>query len=141
MILYVISVIVWATALAANGRAFSSSGQHRFWMRRLLQEDVATGIRVADFSMLPPNLTAVVEYDVPETQLKGSINISATDSHQVSYGTYSLGPDQVKQLNATISAEMVRFCTRISSLPDALGTVCRAPPGRPGNPRKLTCQA
>lgn len=94
--------------LAVDARAFGQFFPSAAVTRRLLQDDVATGIRVVDFSNLPGNLTAEVEYNVPETQLNGAINISATSSERVSYGTYFLGPEQVRQLNETISAEMVR---------------------------------
>lgn len=96
------------TAAAVDGRFYAPLLQSKARMRRLLQDEVATGVRVADFSNLPSNLTAEVEYSVPEKQLKGNINISSTNSEPVSYGTYFLGPDQVRQLNETISAEMVR---------------------------------
>eukprot|EP00892_Ulva_mutabilis_P008873 jgi/Ulvmu1/6358/UM029_0066.1 len=106
MHLYVFVLYLCAVKLFADGRSFSPAGLLQGATRRLQQEDVATGVRVADLSKLPSNVTALVEYAVPETQLKGSINISYTDSKQVSYGSYYLGPDQVRQLNATISAEM-----------------------------------
>lgn len=98
------------TASIVSGGSFASDSVHS-GMRRMLEEEVATGIRVADFEDLPANLTAEVQFLISEIQLKGTINISSSNSEQVSYGTYYLGPDQVRQLNETISNEMVcTFC-------------------------------
>lgn len=107
MYFHAIFLFSCAAALLADGRSFSAAGLLHGARRRLLQEDVATGVRVADLSQLPGNLTVTGEIFIPEIQLNGTINISSADSQQVSYGSYYLGPDQVRQLNATISAEMV----------------------------------
>lgn len=104
-----ILLFISAVVLGVHGRAWMPS-RVQAGMRQLLQEELATGIRVADFSDLSENLSA--EVYIGEKQLKGTINISASSSEQVSYGTYYLGPDQVRQLNDTISVEMV--CSSIA---------------------------
>lgn len=82
--------------------------------RRLQQEAaaapvrLAVGVRVADFSTLPVNLTAVVDVSVPEMQLEGQVNVSSTSSEVAMYGTHVLGPAEVQDLVEVISTEMVR---------------------------------
>nr|BAV58352.1 hypothetical protein [Ulva partita] len=101
-----IALCLCVVGLAVDARKAAPIHGSELLLRRLLQEDVVTGIRVANFTNLPGNLTAEVEYNVPEVQLAGSINITSTNSEKVPYGTYFLGPEQVRQLNETISAEM-----------------------------------
>lgn len=125
MYFHILVLLSCSAALFAAGRSFHSSDLQPGRTRLLLQEDIATGVRVANLSSLPANLSAEVEFSVPERPLKGTINISSADSLQVSYGTYYLGPDQVKQLNETISAEMVGL---FNDLHFAYGLVLREHP-------------
>ena len=94
-----------ALALALGG--VDARGLNRVTLpgRSLQQTDLGsvTRVRVVNFSSLPDTN----DQDVDETELSGRINVTASNE-PVMYGAYYLGPDQVKQINATIATELVR---------------------------------
>ena len=94
-----------ALALALGG--VDARGLNRVTLpgRSLQQTDLGsvTRVRVVNFSSLPDTN----DQDVDETELSGRINVTASNE-PVMYGAYYLGPDQVKQINATIASELVR---------------------------------
>eukprot|EP00892_Ulva_mutabilis_P007870 jgi/Ulvmu1/5455/UM226_0003.1 len=73
-------------------------------------ETVAVGIRVADFSTLPQtllqNVTANLEFSVPEIQLESSVTVLAAGDDSVPYGTYALSPAAVEQLELALDTEL-----------------------------------
>lgn len=86
--------------------------------RRLHQALATSDVRAANFSSLPVNITAEVEFSVPEIQLAGTVHGLQAEHPGPSrsgaagstlYGSYRLGPSQVEQLARAISSELVRL--------------------------------
>jgi hypothetical protein len=101
------SIIVYlAQALMSWCLVDARSYQVSYPARRLQQETanvVGAKIRVADFASVLRSSGDVV---LSETELAGRINVTSS-AEPVLYGAYYLGPDQVAQINHTISTELV----------------------------------
>jgi hypothetical protein len=108
--------VAFAVLCATHVRPQSVSYLRSAASRRLqqLRESAPTSvpIRVLNFTRLPEQST---DQSVPEDTLQGRINVTeSTEPDQ--YGAWYLGPEQVAQLNHTISTELVRFRLDIRGL-------------------------
>ena len=99
------AILFVALALALGGVDARGVNRATLPARRLQHSDLetVTRVRVANFSALSDSN----DQEVDETELSGRINVTASNE-PVMYGAYYLGPDQVKQINATIASELVR---------------------------------